>query len=48
MIIFITKRNNPNVTIEIGIVNIIKIGFTKLFNKPNTIATKIAVEVPSI
>ena len=44
---FITKRNRPNVTIVNGKVKNINNGFTKIRNKPNTIATIIAVVYPS-
>ena len=43
-IAFITNRNNPNVKIVTGSVNKINMGFTNIFNSPNTIATIIEVE----
>jgi hypothetical protein len=45
MRILIKKRNNPNVKMVIGIVRIINMGFTKLFNSPRTTATITAVKV---
>ena len=48
MRILMTSKNNPNVKMVMGMVRIIKNGFTKLFNKPNTAATKMAVSVLSI
>lgn len=44
---FITKRNSPKVTKVTGNVNNTKIGFTKKFNKPRTIATITADLKPS-
>jgi len=41
---FITNKNNPKVTIVTGNVNRIKMGFTKKFNSPSTMATVKAVE----
>lgn len=38
-----TNKNNPSVKKVIGNVNNTKIGFTKIFNNPKTIATKSAV-----
>ncbi len=42
----IKRRNNPNVNRVIGMVSMMSIGFTKLFNSPITNATKMAVSVP--
>lgn len=42
----ITNKNKPSVKIVTGKVNKIKIGFTKMFNKPKTIAT--IIEVPKL
>jgi hypothetical protein len=44
IIAFIAKRNNPKVKIVTGSVNMIKIGFTNIFNSPKTNATIIEVE----
>lgn len=41
---FITNRKIPRVKIVTGSVNNTKIGFTKMFNSPKTIATIIEVE----
>ena len=38
-IVLITNKNKPSVTIVIGKVKKIKIGFTNILNKPNTMAT---------
>jgi hypothetical protein len=46
--IFITSRKRPKVSTVIGIVNRINIGFIKLFNRPSTAATIMAVTVPLI
>ncbi len=43
IIVLITNKNNPSVNIVTGNVNNTKIGFTKKFSKPNTIATVNAV-----
>ena len=40
---FITNRNNPRVKMVTGKVNNTKIGFTKKFSKPKTMATVNAV-----
>jgi len=48
MSIFITRRKSPKVSTVMGIVSRINIGFIKLFNRPSTAATKIAVTVPLI
>jgi len=48
MSIFITSRKRPKVSTVMGMVNSIKIGFIKLFNKPSTAATIMAVTVPLI
>jgi hypothetical protein len=39
----IANKNNPNVTIVTGKVNITKIGLTKIFSNPRTTATIKAV-----
>lgn len=41
---FITNKNNPIVTIVIGSVKIMRMGFIKKLSKPNTNAKIIAVE----
>lgn len=38
-----TNRNKPNVKTVMGMVNITKSGFTKVFSSPKTSATPIAV-----
>jgi len=48
MSIFITSRKSPKVNTVIGIVNRIKMGFIKLFKRPSTAATIMAVTVPLI
>ena len=45
--VFITKRNNPNVTMVIGIVNITNTGFTRRLRMANTPATTMAIKNPS-
>ena len=49
----ITKKNNPRVRIVIGNVKITKIGLTKTFKTPKTIATnkaviQVSIETPGI
>lgn len=39
---FITNKNNPMVKKVIGIVKIVKMGFTTAFKKANTTATRMA------
>ena len=48
IIVLITNKNNPRVNIVTGSVNNTKIGFTKKFSKPNTMATVNAVVNSSI
>ena len=48
IIAFITNKNNPSVKIVTGNVNNTKIGFTKKFNNPKTMATVNAVVNSSI
>lgn len=42
-----TNKNNPNVTMVIGNVRSIRIGFKMAFNKPSTMATIIAPKNPA-
>ena len=44
---FITKRNNPNVTIVKGNVSSTIIGLIKILSSPSTTATTIAVKGPA-
>ena len=44
---FMTIKNNPKVNTVKGMVKTTKMGFTKLFNNPNTTATNNAVIVLS-
>jgi hypothetical protein len=39
----ITKRKSPNVKMVIGNVSMIRMGFTKMFNRPSTMARISAV-----
>jgi len=43
---FMTSRKSPKVTMVMGMVKIIKIGFTIAFNKASTTATIIAEPYP--
>ena len=45
--VFITSKNNPNVTMVIGIVRITSTGFTKTLRIANTAATTMAIRKPS-
>lgn len=45
---FITNKKKPKVKNVIGIVKIVKIGFTTAFKKANTTATKMAAKKPLI
>jgi hypothetical protein len=48
MRILMISRNIPSVKMVIGIVSTINIGFTKVFSKPKTTATNMAVTVLSM